>query len=152
MRAKKIVNQSSDFPVRRTGSYRHKKSTDVQVYEEPAAAPAAGPAWSGDSRWPRPLLSARAQPIPRLSASLLPAQDVLQEGIEPSRHPSLPHCFTLARLAPTCSQIRPTYSLPASVTDYDSDRLLLLIFYRPHWWVSVVYVRTPFSLLSHWTK
>ena len=27
MRAKKIVNQSSDFPVRRTGSYRHKKST-----------------------------------------------------------------------------------------------------------------------------
>ena len=25
MRAKKIVNQSSDFPVRRTGSYRHKK-------------------------------------------------------------------------------------------------------------------------------
>ena len=23
----KIVNQSSDFPVRRTGSYRHKKST-----------------------------------------------------------------------------------------------------------------------------
>jgi len=28
MRAKKIVNQSSDFPVRRTGSYRHKKSTD----------------------------------------------------------------------------------------------------------------------------
>ena len=26
MRAK-IVNQSSDFPVRRTGSYRHKKST-----------------------------------------------------------------------------------------------------------------------------
>ena len=27
MRAKKTVNQSSDFPVRRTGSYRHKKST-----------------------------------------------------------------------------------------------------------------------------
>ena len=27
MRAKKIVNQSSYFPVRRTGSYRHKKST-----------------------------------------------------------------------------------------------------------------------------
>jgi len=27
MRAKKIVNQSSDFLVRRTGSYRHKKST-----------------------------------------------------------------------------------------------------------------------------
>jgi len=27
MWAKKIVNQSSDFPVRRTGSYRHKKST-----------------------------------------------------------------------------------------------------------------------------
>ena len=26
MRAKKIVNQSSDFPVRRTGSYRHKKA------------------------------------------------------------------------------------------------------------------------------
>jgi len=25
--SKKIVNQSSDFPVRRTGSYRHKKST-----------------------------------------------------------------------------------------------------------------------------
>ena len=24
--AKKIVNQSSDFPVRRTGSYRHKKA------------------------------------------------------------------------------------------------------------------------------
>ena len=28
MRAKKIVIQSSDFPVRRTGSYRHKKSTE----------------------------------------------------------------------------------------------------------------------------
>ena len=27
MRAKKIVNQSSDFQVRRTGSYHHKKST-----------------------------------------------------------------------------------------------------------------------------
>ena len=27
MRAKKTVNQSSYFPVRRTGSYRHKKST-----------------------------------------------------------------------------------------------------------------------------
>ena len=26
MRTKKIVNQSSDFPVRRTGSYRHKKA------------------------------------------------------------------------------------------------------------------------------
>ena len=26
MRANKIVNQSSDFPVRRTGSYRHKKA------------------------------------------------------------------------------------------------------------------------------
>jgi len=26
MRAKKIVNQSSDFPVCRTGSYRHKKA------------------------------------------------------------------------------------------------------------------------------
>jgi len=26
LRAKKIVNQSSDFPVRRTGSYRHKKA------------------------------------------------------------------------------------------------------------------------------
>jgi len=26
MRAKKIVNQSSDFPVRCTGSYRHKKA------------------------------------------------------------------------------------------------------------------------------
>ena len=25
-RAKKIVNQSSDFPVGRTGSYRHKKA------------------------------------------------------------------------------------------------------------------------------
>ena len=25
----KIVNQSSDFPVRRTGSYRHKKAPDV---------------------------------------------------------------------------------------------------------------------------
>ena len=30
MRAK-IVNQSSDFPVRRTGSYRHKKSTGCEV-------------------------------------------------------------------------------------------------------------------------
>jgi len=28
MRAKKIVIQSSDFAVRRTGSYRHKKSTE----------------------------------------------------------------------------------------------------------------------------
>jgi len=27
MRAKKIVIQSSDFPVRRAGSYHHKKST-----------------------------------------------------------------------------------------------------------------------------
>jgi len=27
--SKKIVNQSSDFPVRRTGSYRHKKSTGI---------------------------------------------------------------------------------------------------------------------------
>ena len=27
---KKIVNQSSDFPVRRTGSYRHKKSTALR--------------------------------------------------------------------------------------------------------------------------
>ena len=26
MRAKKIVNHSSDFPVRRTSSYRHKKA------------------------------------------------------------------------------------------------------------------------------
>ena len=26
MQAKKIVNHSSDFPVRRTGSYRHKKA------------------------------------------------------------------------------------------------------------------------------
>jgi len=30
MRAK-IVNQSSDFPVRRTGSYRHKKALDVRI-------------------------------------------------------------------------------------------------------------------------
>ena len=29
MRAKKIGNQSSDFPVRRTGSYRHKKALTV---------------------------------------------------------------------------------------------------------------------------
>ena len=29
MRAKKIVSQSSDFPVRRTGSYRHKKALVV---------------------------------------------------------------------------------------------------------------------------
>jgi len=28
----KIVNQSSDFPVRRTGSYRHKKSTGSVWY------------------------------------------------------------------------------------------------------------------------
>ena len=28
----KIVNQSSDFPVRRTGSYRHKKSTDGYAF------------------------------------------------------------------------------------------------------------------------
>jgi len=27
--SKKIVNQSSDFPVRRTGSYRHKKALEV---------------------------------------------------------------------------------------------------------------------------
>jgi len=33
MRAKKIVNQSSDFPVRRTGSYRHKKSTASNLHE-----------------------------------------------------------------------------------------------------------------------
>ena len=30
MRAK-IVNQSSDFPVRRTGSYRHKKNTAYEL-------------------------------------------------------------------------------------------------------------------------
>ena len=30
MRAKKIVNQSSDFLVRRTGSYRHKKAPPVR--------------------------------------------------------------------------------------------------------------------------
>jgi len=29
--SKKIVNQSSDFPVRRTGSYRHKKSTACRL-------------------------------------------------------------------------------------------------------------------------
>ena len=29
MRAKKTVNQSSDFPVRRTGSYRHKKALPI---------------------------------------------------------------------------------------------------------------------------
>jgi len=27
--SKKIVNQSSDFPVRRTGSYRHKKALNL---------------------------------------------------------------------------------------------------------------------------
>ena len=32
MRAK-IVNQSSDFPVRCTGSYRHKKSTGITALE-----------------------------------------------------------------------------------------------------------------------
>ena len=32
MRAK-IVNQSSDFPVRRTGSYRHKKALSVTIDE-----------------------------------------------------------------------------------------------------------------------
>ena len=32
MRAKKIVNQSSDFPVRRTGSYRHKKALVLGAY------------------------------------------------------------------------------------------------------------------------
>jgi len=30
MRAKKIVNHSSDFPVRRTGSYRHKKALPLR--------------------------------------------------------------------------------------------------------------------------
>ena len=34
MRAK-IVNQLSDFPVRRTGSYRHKKA--LVAYNKPAA-------------------------------------------------------------------------------------------------------------------
>jgi len=33
MRAKKIVNQSSDFPVRRTGSYRHKKAVIIIVMQ-----------------------------------------------------------------------------------------------------------------------
>jgi len=33
MRAK-IVNQSSDFPVRRTGSYRHKKALPTPIYSE----------------------------------------------------------------------------------------------------------------------
>jgi len=32
MRAKKIVNQSSDFPVRHTGSYRHKKALVKTIY------------------------------------------------------------------------------------------------------------------------
>jgi len=32
MRAKKIVNQSADFPVRRTGSYRHKKALIVGMF------------------------------------------------------------------------------------------------------------------------
>ena len=31
MRAK-IVNQSSNFPVRRTGSYRHKKALDIHLF------------------------------------------------------------------------------------------------------------------------
>jgi len=31
--SKKIVNQSSDFPVRRTGSYRHKKALHRIRYE-----------------------------------------------------------------------------------------------------------------------
>jgi len=31
MRAKKIVIQSSDFPVRRTGSYRHKKKHCINL-------------------------------------------------------------------------------------------------------------------------
>jgi len=29
--SKKIVNQSSDFPVRRTGSYRHKKALVLRM-------------------------------------------------------------------------------------------------------------------------
>ena len=33
MRAK-IVNQSSDFPVRRTGSYRHKKALVLRCLQE----------------------------------------------------------------------------------------------------------------------
>ena len=36
MRAK-IVNQSSDFPVRHTGSYRHKKSTGPYPDMEPSS-------------------------------------------------------------------------------------------------------------------
>jgi len=35
--SKKIVIQSSDFPVRRTGSYRHKKSTGV-IYNDSCSA------------------------------------------------------------------------------------------------------------------
>ena len=31
--SKKIVNQSSDFPVRRTGSYRHKKALILAMSE-----------------------------------------------------------------------------------------------------------------------
>jgi len=34
MRAKKIVNQSSDFPVRRTGSHRHKKALVVSHLQQ----------------------------------------------------------------------------------------------------------------------
>ena len=30
--SKKIVNQSSDFPVRRTGSYRHKKALVISEH------------------------------------------------------------------------------------------------------------------------
>ena len=30
--SKKIVKQSSDFPVRRTGSYRHKKALVLDMY------------------------------------------------------------------------------------------------------------------------
>ena len=35
MRAKKIVNQSSDFRVRRTGSYRHKKALLTHILTFP---------------------------------------------------------------------------------------------------------------------
>jgi len=41
--SQKIVNQSSDFPVRRTGSYRHKKAlVKTEAGRAPAAMHSAG--------------------------------------------------------------------------------------------------------------
>ena len=51
MRAKKIVNQSSDFPVRRTGSYCHKKALQVSAVAKWPARRSRAVDWAGRLLW-----------------------------------------------------------------------------------------------------